>query len=90
MYRLATLARISAVIISLLYMLLLLPHVGSIETSHFSSPWFWGAVTVALCWIPILILHRQLDRERSSPLLALSFAPLILIAIFFGLLFANV
>lgn len=88
MERAAFIARMTAIVLSLGYMVLLLPHVAGIEAEHFSSGWFLGGATIALSWIPLLAFHRYFKHSDGALHLVLSFAPLILFAAFFGALFA--
>lgn len=87
MKRAAFAARMTAVVLSLGYMMLLLPHVAGIDAEHFSNGWFLGGATIALLWIPLLAFHRYFARSQGAPHLVLSFAPLILFVAFFGALF---
>lgn len=87
--RAAAFARLTAAAVSFLYMMLLLPHLLGVQAESFSSLWFWGGLCVALSWIPILIVHPRIARDGSLLALALSVAPLALIAAFFTVLFAN-
>ncbi len=82
-------ARVAAMIVSFLYMLMLLPHFGEAKIESLRSPWFLGALFVALSWMPIWALHQRLDRGGNFPVVMLSFAPLALFGIFFSLLFTN-
>lgn len=88
MERVAFIARLVAIVVSLGYMVLLLPHVAGIGAEHFSSGWFLGAGAVALTWIPLVAFHRHFQRSEGALHLVLSFAPLVLMAAFFGALFA--
>ena len=83
----ASVARLVAGTISLLYLIVLLPHLDS--PANLSSPWYVGSLLVALIWLPLLWLHtRTIGRGLSGVELATSFAPLVFIGGFFSLLFA--
>ncbi|MET3723073.1 hypothetical protein ABIC35_000978 [Sphingomonas trueperi] len=76
-------------IISFLYMLMLLPHLGGVELDSFRFPWFLGAFFVAISWMPLWALYRRFNRDSIFPVVMLSFAPLALFGVFFSVLFAN-
>jgi hypothetical protein len=82
--RAALIARVTAVLVSLAYFVLLLPHFGGITPEHFRSGWFLGAITIALAWFPLLLLNKRLEARW-----AFSFLPLALFAAYFGALFAG-
>jgi hypothetical protein len=88
MQRAASIARISAVLVSLVYMVLALPHFGGIEAQHFSSGWFLAAMAIALAWLPLLLFNRYFRHGSGALHAALSLAPLILMVAFFSALFA--
>jgi len=83
----ASIVRISAVVVSLLYMVILLPHLGGIETQDFSSGWFLGGMAIAISWIPLLWFHRYCGHGSERLHIIVSFVPLILFGAFFSALF---
>ena len=84
----ASAARLVAGVLSLLYLIVLLPHVA-FEPANLLSPWAAGSLLFALLWLPLLWLHVQTSgRGLSRVELAASFAPLVFMGGFFSLLFA--
>lgn len=88
MQRAAFIARMSAVVVSLFYMVILLPQFVGIEAAHFSSGWFLAGMAVAFSWVPLLVFNGYFRRGKGAPHVMLSFAPLILMITFFSALFA--
>jgi len=68
-------------------MLFVLPRFEPAVAKDLRSGWFLAAMFVAFAWVPLLLLHRQLEKARSRTYCALSFAPLVFIMGFFALLF---
>lgn len=88
MKRAATFSRRLALIISLLYMLMIIPHMASITTDHFSHAIFLGALITAVIWLPLLAIDRFLDPRKVALSLAISFGILSFIITYFIALFA--
>lgn len=85
----ASVARVSAAVVSFFYMILLLPHLAGFEPENMTSGWYVAALTIAFSWVPILVMHARARQLDERLLLALSFAPMILFVGFFTLLFAK-
>jgi hypothetical protein len=81
--RAASIAWAGAALVSLAYFVLLLPHVSGITPDHLTSWVFLGAITVALAWLPLLLLWKH---RRGKP--ALAILPIALFAAYLGFLFA--
>ena len=88
MHRAASIARMSAVAVSLVYMMVLLPHFGGIGPKHLSSFWFVAGMLIAFSWIPLFMFRNYLAEGGGILRSVLSFAPLVFIAAFFTALFA--
>lgn len=86
MEKAALVARISAAAVSLLYMLVLLPHFRGITAEHFSSGWFLGGIIIAFAWVPLLFLHHPLARKSGSLHIIFSFAPAVVMTAYFSAL----
>ena len=86
MKRAALIARISAAVVSLSYMLFVLTRIEPPVAKDFRSGWFLAAMFVAFAWVPLLLLHRRFEKARSPTYCALSFAPLVFIMGFFFIL----
>ena len=78
----------TAIVVSFLYMVLLIPYLAGIGAEHFRSGWFLGAVVIALTWIPLVWFHRDFKQRDGVLHLVLSVAPLMLLVTFFGALVA--
>jgi bacteriorhodopsin len=74
-------------LVSFLYMVILLPHIGAITADNLASGWFLIGVAVALWWVPLLWAHLKLKPTDRPLYLAMSFAPVVMFAIFFSTLF---
>jgi hypothetical protein len=79
MRKLALIARIVAIAVSFLYMILLLPHVTGLGAGHFTNGWSLSGIAVALLWIPLVRFHGQIQRSDQARLMALSFIPLVFV-----------
>lgn len=72
-----------AATISILYFMILLPHFGGINITHFQSLWFVAGMAIALIWIPTLLIGRRFTHRSGARYTILCFTPLILEAGFF-------
>jgi hypothetical protein len=86
----ASVARLTAVALSFLYMLLILPHLAGFEPSNLTSPLYTSTLLIAVLWMPLLWFHARTTGAHLKPVaLAASFAPLGLLFGFFALLFLG-
>lgn len=84
----ATFSRRLAMTISLLYMLILIPHIARITTDHFSHPIFLGAVLAATLWLPVLAFESSSNPRSDAFSHIVSFGSLVFILAYFTVLFA--
>ena len=87
MQRMASIVRVAAMIVSLLYAVLLLPHIGGIGADHLRSAWFWAGTAVAMLWLPLLLAQGYFASGRSPLRTTLSFVPIAIIVSFLAALF---
>lgn len=88
MERAATFSRRLALTVSLFYMLMLIPHIASITTDHFSHAIFLGALLTAILWLPIIVIDRFPNPRNVALSLTVSFGSLAFILTYFTALFA--
>jgi len=81
--RAAFIARVLAAAISLVYLVLLVPHFSGLTLEKLTYPWTLTGVVVAFLWLPVLLFHRWFGTEGSPLRTALSFVPLLAIMAFF-------
>lgn len=90
MKRAALISRLSAALISFMYMLAVLPHFPGIEARDLSSGWFLSGMATALVWMPLLVFNHRLEQRGGTLANIFSFALVAFMTAFLGVLFAVV